>query len=97
MYEDEFEESSHDMLDEFGARFHVKLWDDAEKELYLGCSKYLKLSFTMRLMYVKLKNNRSVNSFNEVLHLFKDVLPVGTMSKSYYEAKMLKKGVEFYL
>lgn len=91
MYEDEFEESSHDMLDEFGAGFHVKLWDDAEKELYLGCSKYLKLSFTMRLMYVKLKKNRSAKSFNEVLRSFEDALPVGTMPKSYCEAKMLIK------
>lgn len=35
----------------------MKLWDDAEKELYSGCSKYSKLSFPMRLMHVKIKDN----------------------------------------
>ena len=65
-----------------------KLWEEAEHELYPGCTKFSKLSFTVRLLHVKSENKLSVKAFDMILQLIKEALPEGEMLPgSYYEAK----------
>ena len=44
-----------------------KLWEEAEHELYSGCTKFSKLSFTVRLLHVKSENKLSIKAFNMIL------------------------------
>lgn len=74
----------------------TKLWEDTKKELYPRCFKYSKLFFSVMLLHIRMKNNWSLNSFNEVLWFYMDSLPNGEMlPMSFCEANKLKKGVRF--
>ena len=35
------------------ARPFDQLWEDAQREFYLGCKKFSKLSFSMKLLHIK--------------------------------------------
>ncbi|KAM3284810.1 hypothetical protein P3S67_023609 [Capsicum chacoense] len=65
-----------------------KLLEDAQTELYLGCTKVSKLSFVVKLLHLKCLNHWSNKSMDELLNFFKDVLLEGSfVPKSFYEAK----------
>ena len=48
-----------------------KLFKDADIELYLGCTKFSKLSFLVRLFHSKCLNGWSNKSFDLLLELLK--------------------------
>ncbi|XP_075108569.1 uncharacterized protein LOC107821067 isoform X1 [Nicotiana tabacum] len=69
------------------AKFY-KLLEDAQTELYPGCSKVSKLSFVVKLLHLKCLNHWSNKSMDELLSFFKEVLPEGSfVPSSFYEAK----------
>ncbi|KAM3344672.1 hypothetical protein P3S68_024381 [Capsicum galapagoense] len=65
-----------------------QLLKEAERELYLGCKKFLNLSFLVKLLHLKVYNQWSYKSFDMLLELLKEALPTNeTLPKSYYDAK----------
>ncbi|XP_060170851.1 uncharacterized protein LOC132601805 [Lycium barbarum] len=65
-----------------------KLLENAQTELYPGCTKVSKLSFVVKLLHLKCLNHWSNKSMDELLSFFKEVLPEGSfVPKSFYEAK----------
>ncbi|KAL9675869.1 hypothetical protein QQ045_004077 [Rhodiola kirilowii] len=76
----------------------IQLRDDSEFPLYEGCSKYTRLSATLKLFNLKAQNGWSDKSFTEELSLVKDMLPDGnTLPNRTYEAKkvMCPMGIEY--
>ncbi|KAF3666491.1 hypothetical protein FXO38_09043 [Capsicum annuum] len=71
-----------------------KLLKEAERELYSGCKKFLKLSFLVKLLHLKVYNQWSNKSFDMLLELLKEALPSDeTLPKSYYDAKNILQGL----
>ncbi|KAH0669665.1 hypothetical protein KY285_023833 [Solanum tuberosum] len=65
-----------------------KLLKDAQTELYPGCTKVSKLSFTVKLLHLKCLNHWSNKSMDKLLIFFKEVLLDGSfVPTSFYEAK----------
>eukprot|EP00268_Persea_americana_P019667 TRINITY_DN2010_c0_g2_i4.p1 TRINITY_DN2010_c0_g2~~TRINITY_DN2010_c0_g2_i4.p1 ORF type:complete len:465 (-),score=57.82 TRINITY_DN2010_c0_g2_i4:857-2251(-) len=72
------------------AQKFYKLLKDAEIELYPGSTKFSKLSFLVRLFHLKCLNGWSNKSFDMLLELLKEALPVGEMlPKNHYESKKI--------
>ncbi|XP_031091096.1 uncharacterized protein LOC115996097 [Ipomoea triloba] len=66
------------------------LFDNAEKPLFSGCTKYTKLSAVLKLYNLKAKNGWSDKSFTRLLELLKDMFPSDNeLPHSTYEAKKL--------
>ncbi|XP_031097022.1 uncharacterized protein LOC116001278 [Ipomoea triloba] len=66
------------------------LFDNAEKPLFSGCTKYTKLSVVLKLYNLKAKNGWSDKSFTGLLELIKDMFPSDNeLPHSTYEAKKL--------
>ncbi|XP_057803523.1 uncharacterized protein LOC131018837 [Salvia miltiorrhiza] len=64
------------------------LLEDAEKPLYPGCSKFTKLSATIKLYNLKAKHGWSDTSFNDLLKLIREMLTeTNSMPFSLYDAK----------
>ncbi|KAL9683747.1 hypothetical protein QQ045_021172 [Rhodiola kirilowii] len=90
----------NNVADEFDSRPQVveSLRNDSELPLYEDCSKYTRLSATLKLFNLKAKNGWSDKSFTEVLSLVNDMLPDGnTLPNRTYEAKkvMCPMGIEY--
>ncbi|XP_028060554.1 uncharacterized protein LOC114264150 [Camellia sinensis] len=66
-----------------------KLLNDAQRELYPGCRKFSLLSFVVKMLHVKVLNKWSNKSFNMLLGILKDLLPVSdqVIPWTLYEAK----------
>ncbi|XP_028114517.1 uncharacterized protein LOC114312475 [Camellia sinensis] len=66
-----------------------KLLNDAQRELYPGCRKFSLLSFVIKMLHVKVLNKWSNKSFNMLLGILKDLLPVSdqVIPWTLYEAK----------
>ncbi|MED6135910.1 hypothetical protein PIB30_118014 [Stylosanthes scabra] len=80
----EFEEPNED------AKGFYRLLKDAEQKLYPGCDKFTKLSCVVRLFQMKCLNGWSDVSFDSLLRLLSEILPVGNvLPKSVYEEKKL--------
>ena len=78
-------ENTPDEPNKEAQRFY-KLLKDAESELYPGCTKFLKLSFIVRLFHIKCLNGWSNKSFDMLLELLKEALPVDEiLPKNHYE------------
>ncbi|CAM8938710.1 unnamed protein product [Rhodiola kirilowii] len=98
--EDNLIDMINNVAGEFDSRPQVveSLRNDSELPLYEGCSKYTRLSATLKLFNLKAKNGRSDKSFTEVLSLVKDMLPdENTLPNRTYEAKkvMCPMGIEY--
>ncbi|XP_020242947.1 uncharacterized protein LOC109821169 [Asparagus officinalis] len=64
------------------------LFNEAQRELYLGCTKFSTLSFIIKLMHIKIDGRWSNKSFKNLLKLLNDSYPKGTsIPTSNYEAK----------
>jgi len=74
--DEKLEDMIHDVEDHFTDCPHLikSLKDDAEKPLYVGCSKFTKLSTVFRLYGLKPENEWSDKSFTALLNLLKDML-----------------------
>ncbi|KAF2308960.1 hypothetical protein GH714_026022 [Hevea brasiliensis] len=67
-----------------------KLLREAQHELYPGCLKFSTLSFTIKLLHLKVYNKWSNKSFDMLLKLLRDALPEGqTLLKSHCEVTIL--------
>ncbi|XP_028053047.1 uncharacterized protein LOC114257487 [Camellia sinensis] len=66
-----------------------KLLNDAQRELYPGCRKFSLLSFVVKMFHVKVLNKWNNKSFNMLLGILKDLLPVidQVIPWTLYEAK----------
>ncbi|XP_019184421.1 PREDICTED: uncharacterized protein LOC109179380 [Ipomoea nil] len=66
------------------------LFDNAEKPLFSGCTKFTKLSGVLKLYNLKAKNGWSDKSFTGLLEILKDMLPSeNEIPISTYEVKKL--------
>ena len=82
----------HNVEDHFMDRPHLvqSLKDDEEKLLYVGCSKFTKLSAVLRLYNLKEENGWSNKSFTTLLIILKDMLPeANELSDRTYDAKKI--------
>ncbi|XP_004298406.1 PREDICTED: uncharacterized protein LOC101297241 [Fragaria vesca subsp. vesca] len=80
-------------LPEFIEEEYKKKVEEAEVPLYPGCKKkYTKLSATLILYKFKADNGLATESFDELLEVFKDMLPdVNTFPESDYTIKKFLK------
>ena len=79
------EEDLHDCPEMF-----EKLKSDSEEPLYKGCTKFTKLSVTLKLYKLKAGNGWSDKSFTELLELLNEILPKdNVLPKRTYEAKKI--------
>ncbi|CAM8991025.1 unnamed protein product [Rhodiola kirilowii] len=88
--EDNLIDMVNNVADEFVARPQVleSLRNDSELPFYEGCSKYTRLSVTLKLFNLKAKNGWSDINFTELLTLVKDILSKeNTLPNHSYEAK----------
>ncbi|CAM8950986.1 unnamed protein product [Rhodiola kirilowii] len=88
--EDNLIEMVNNVANDFVDTPHIleSLRNDSELPLYEECSKYTRLSTTLKLFNLKAKNEWSNKSFTELLALVKDMLPEGnTLPNRTYEAK----------
>ncbi|CAM8987380.1 unnamed protein product [Rhodiola kirilowii] len=98
--EDNIIDMANNVADEFVARPQVleSLRNDSELPLYEGCSKYTRLSTTLKIFNLKAKNGWSDVSFTELLTLVKDMLlEDNTLPNCCYEAKkvMCPMGIDY--
>ncbi|KAL9685009.1 hypothetical protein QQ045_022455 [Rhodiola kirilowii] len=98
--EDNLIDMVNNVADEFVARPQAleSLRNDSKLPLYEGCSKYTRLSATLKLFNLKAKNGWSDISFTELLTLVKDMLPEeNTLPTCSDEAKkvMCPMGIQY--
>lgn len=65
----------------------IKLMQDIDKEMYPGCKKYNRLSFTLQLYNIKCRFGWVNKSFDVLIKLLKDLFHKGeTLSSSFHES-----------
>ena len=73
---------------------YMKLIDDEKTPLYPRCTSFTKLSATMKLYNLKVRNGWSNASFTQLLKLQREMLPIeNTLPESTYAAKSLIKSL----
>jgi len=72
--------------DEGNANFDALLKDN-DQPLYEGCTKYLKLSFMLKLNHIKCMYRMSNKAMRMILGLLKDTFEHAKFSNSSCEAK----------
>ncbi|XP_042972777.1 uncharacterized protein LOC122304580 [Carya illinoinensis] len=77
------------------SRTFNQLLADSRRPLYEGCTKYSKLSFTIKLLHIKTLGGWSVKYFDMFLHLLKSAFPNALLPISYKESRNLEKGLGF--
>ncbi|XP_071729360.1 uncharacterized protein [Rutidosis leptorrhynchoides] len=99
-YHDNLDDMLHDLernMDENEFDKFQQNFIDSEKPLYVGCTKFTKLSTVLRLVNLKSNNNWSDKIFTSLLELLHDMLPEDNeLPVSYYQAKkvMCPMGLE---
>ncbi|XP_019164339.1 PREDICTED: uncharacterized protein LOC109160506 [Ipomoea nil] len=89
---DRIDEMMRDVQEDFSEMPHEfkSLFDNAEKPLFPGSTKFTKLSGVLKLYNLKAKNGWSGKSFTGLLELLKDMLPGDNeLPNSTYEAKKM--------
>ena len=89
---DKLEDMIHDIEYHFMDRPHLidNLKDNAEKSLYVSCSKFTKLSPVLKLYNLKVENEWSDKSFTTLLFLLKNMLPEDNkLSNHTYDTKKI--------
>ncbi|XP_006596670.1 uncharacterized protein [Glycine max] len=79
--------------------YYESLDTDSTTPLYMGCTKYTRLSAVLGLVNLKARFGWSDKSFNESLLLLKNMLPVdNTLPKNHYKAKKIlcPVGMEYH-
>ncbi|XP_042757967.1 uncharacterized protein LOC111879186 [Lactuca sativa] len=67
-----------------------QLFDESEKPLYIGCTKFTKLSAVLKLINLKANNGWSDTSFTSLLKILHEMLPDDNeLPMSTYQAKKL--------
>ena len=67
----------------------MKLFDDAQRQVYPQCEKFSILSFVIKMLHLKVYNKWTNKSFDMVMQVFKDILPKcdENVPWTLYEAK----------
>ncbi|GJS72274.1 hypothetical protein Tco_0705115 [Tanacetum coccineum] len=87
---DEMLQDAERNVDEKNVKKLQQLFVEAEKALYNGCKKFTKLSFVVKLLDLKAKNNWSDKSFTTLLELLHEAFPEDNeLPVSTYQAKKL--------
>ncbi|XP_042962406.1 uncharacterized protein LOC122296669 [Carya illinoinensis] len=92
---DSFHAAGSTSVDTFSSQTFDQLLADSRRPLYEGCTKYSKLSFTVKLLHIKTLGGWSVKSFDMLLHLLKSAFPNALLPNSYQESRNLEKGLGF--
>ncbi|XP_020992340.2 uncharacterized protein LOC110278427 [Arachis duranensis] len=79
------------------AQDFTDLLPDGAEELYLGCSKYSKLSFLVKLYHIKCMCGVSDKAMSMILDLLRDAFEQAKLPSTFYEAKktIRKLGIEY--
>ena len=91
---DHIEDMLHDLGQEGFRQAHAPCYDtlqaDSKKPLYVECANFTRLSGVLALVNLKARFGWSDKSFNELLVLLKNMLPMdNTLPKNHYEAKKI--------
>ncbi|XP_023756442.3 uncharacterized protein LOC111904991 [Lactuca sativa] len=90
---DGLDDMLHDLEDNVAEKDHQKfqqLFEDSEKPLYVGCTKFTKLSAVLKLLNLKANNGWSDKSFTSLLEILHEMLPEqNELPISLYQAKKL--------
>lgn len=73
------------------AKTFFKLVEEGQEELYPGCEKFSKLSFTIHLHNHKCVHGISNEAFDELMKLLKEAFPHAKFPNSFNEAKKVMK------
>ncbi|KAI3450391.1 hypothetical protein Pfo_007056 [Paulownia fortunei] len=69
---------------------YMSMFEEAQRELYSGCTNFSAFSFLVKLMHVKVLNGWSNKSFDMLLQLLGEVFPKpNAIPSSHYEAKKM--------
>jgi len=72
--DDMLHDVEHNVVDKDYEKFQ-QLFDDSEKPLYLGCTKFTKFSVVLKLFNLKGSNGWSDKSFTSLLEILHEILP----------------------
>ncbi|XP_023757788.1 uncharacterized protein LOC111906261 [Lactuca sativa] len=90
---DQIDDMLHDIQDDIPNKDFEKfqqLFVDAEKPLYVGCTKFTKLSDVLKLFNLKANSGWSNKSFTNLLEILHEMLPEDNeLPVSLYQAKKL--------
>ncbi|XP_023748116.1 uncharacterized protein LOC111896343 [Lactuca sativa] len=90
---DKIDDMLHDIEDNIPDKDYEKfqqMFDDAEKPLYVGCTKFTEISAVLKLFNLKESNGWSDKIFTDLLELLHDILPENNeLPISLYQAKKL--------
>ena len=73
------------------AKMFYNLVDEASQELYPGCKRFSRLSFTIRLYLLKCLHGWSNASFTSLLELLKEAMPDLNIPTSFNKTKTMVK------
>ncbi|KAK6775917.1 hypothetical protein RDI58_026918 [Solanum bulbocastanum] len=86
-------EGVYDGPNEDAKKFY-NLVEEASQELYPGCTRFSKLSFTLHLYLLKCLYGWSNESFTSLLELLKEVMPEMNIPLSYNKTKSMGKNLD---
>ncbi|KAH0733048.1 hypothetical protein KY289_004236 [Solanum tuberosum] len=86
-------EGVYDGPNEDAKKFY-NLVEEASQELYPGCSRFSKLSFTLHLYLLKCLHGWSNESFTSLLELLKETMPELNIPPSYNKTKSMVKNLD---
>ncbi|KAK6784471.1 hypothetical protein RDI58_017926 [Solanum bulbocastanum] len=86
-------EGVYDGPNEDAKKFY-NLVEEASQELYPGCTKFSKLSFTLRLYLLKCLHGWINESFTSLLELLKEAMPELNIPPSYNKTKSMVKNLD---
>ncbi|KAK6776079.1 hypothetical protein RDI58_027080 [Solanum bulbocastanum] len=75
------------------AKKFYNLVEEASQELYPGCTRFSKLSFTLRLYLLKCLHGWITESFTSLLEFLKEAMPELKISPSYNKTKSMVKNL----
>ncbi|CAH1444356.1 unnamed protein product [Lactuca virosa] len=88
---DGLDDMLHDLEDNVAEKYHQKfqqLFEDSEKPLYVGCTKFTKLSAVLKFLNLKANDGWSDKSFTSLLEILHEMLPEeNELPISLYQAK----------
>jgi len=79
--------SSHNMNDDLG--YFFQLMQEGQESLYEGCDKDSKLSFLIKLYYIKCMRKITNKGLSMMLELLVDAFEHVKIPRSFYEVKKI--------
>ncbi|XP_042951411.1 uncharacterized protein LOC122287225 [Carya illinoinensis] len=79
--------------DPFPSSSSEQLLEDARRPLFIGCTKFTKLSFIVKLLHIKILGGWSIKLFDMLLNLLRTAFPDSELPHSYEQSKSLERGL----